>query len=391
LLTTIPYKRLSLFYFCYYGLLGVTHPFWTIFLVSRDFSPAEIGVIFSMQMVTRIVSPNLWGWLADRCGSPMTAIRLGSLLAAVTFAGIFSFEDYWGMILVMAAYSFFWHGVMPLFEAITLDYVADEPQNYSRIRKWGSVGFIVSVLFGGFWFQDNIADFRLVCLLFLVFIWVSTLFVREPESVDRQAEPDPFVRVLLKKPVVAFLVASLLIQLAHGIYYTLYSLHLEQAGYSRPQIGLFWALSVVAEIVLFSLMPRLMTNWSLRGILLFCLVISAVRWIIIGFFAQSVTMLILAQCLHAFSFGGCHAISMEYLRRFFAGSHSGKGQAVYTSFSFGVGGALGAISGGLLWDYSGTLTFSVASIISLSAAALIYRALDYRRQQPGKMRDLLQG
>lgn len=47
-------------------------------------------------------------------------------------------------------------------------------------------------------------------------------------------------------------------QLAHGPYYTFFSIHLETLGYSRSFIGLMWALGVVAEILLFLVMARLL-------------------------------------------------------------------------------------------------------------------------------------
>src|SRR5690606_25656859 len=115
-----------------------------------------------------------------------------------------------------------------------------------------------------------------------------------------------------------------------------------------------------AEIILFMVMRRMMTNWSLRGILLVSLLLTALRWLMIGHFTDYLAILLVAQCLHAFSFGACHAVSVEYLRRYFPREHLGQGQAIYSSASFGAGGAAGALIGGLLWSQASSWTFDVA-------------------------------
>lgn len=386
---SLPYKRLSAFYFWYYGLLGITHPFWAIFLMHRQFSAAEIGLLLAVQMGTRIVSPNLWGALADYTGMRMATIRLGAFFGLLSFSGIYLVEGFWSMMLVIGAYSFFWNAVMPQFEALTLDHLSEQPRDYSRVRMWGSVGFIVAVMLGGYWFEVRVEDFRLAGVIFLGMIFVSTLFVSERPMHHDEVNGASFLQMVKRHPVVAFLVVSFLLQVSHGIYYTFFSLHLENAGYPRSQVGMFWALSVVAEIALFLVMHRLMARWSLWGILLVSLVVTALRWLLIAFFEASVAVMVFAQCLHAFSFGACHAVSIDYLRRFFPGRHRGQGQAIYTSASFGAGGAAGALLGGLVWDYSAQLTFVIAALITLVAVAVAYGGLDYRRQTDPAMRDML--
>lgn len=387
----VPRKRLSLFYFWYYGLLGITHPFWALFLSHRQFSATEIGLLLAVQMGTRIVSPNLWGWLADHTGKRMATIRLGAFLGFLSFCGIFWVSDFAGMVLVMAAYSFFWNAVMPQFEALTLDYISEEPQNYSRIRLWGSVGFIAAVVLGGYWFQSRIEDFRVAGAVFLAMIWIATLCLKPKPAEVEEWQEAPFLDVLKQKPVVAFLVMSFLLQVAHGIYYSFYSLYLEDAGFLRSQVGWFWGFSVVAEIVLFMVMHRVMGNWSLWKILLLSLMLTVVRWLMIACCKDSLSILVLAQCLHAFSFGACHAVAIEYLRRFFAGCHRGRGQAIYASVSFGAGGAVGALVGGITWDMSGTGTFLVAAAVSFAALAVSYFGLDYRHYSAGRLQEALKG
>ncbi len=75
--------------------------------------------------------------------------------------------------------------------------------------------------------------------------------------------------------------------------------------------------------------------------------IAAVRWVLIGQFPDEIYILIFAQILHAVTFGAYHATSIELVHRFFKGRHQIRGQAIYGSISFGLGGALGSFYSGL--------------------------------------------
>jgi len=103
------YWRLSAFYLLYFASLGALVPYWSVYLQARGFSAAQIGELMALLMATKIVAPNLWGWLADHSGRRMAVIRSASLLSLLTFLGVFWVGGYWGMALVMAAFSFFWN------------------------------------------------------------------------------------------------------------------------------------------------------------------------------------------------------------------------------------------------------------------------------------------
>jgi hypothetical protein len=50
------------------------------------------------------------------------------------------------MLVAMALLAFFWSAALPLVETLTFDHLRDETGRYSRIRLWGSIGFIVAVM-----------------------------------------------------------------------------------------------------------------------------------------------------------------------------------------------------------------------------------------------------
>lgn len=359
----VPYWRLASFYFFYFAVVGTLIPFWGIYLKSLGYSSRDVGVISAIILATRIVAPNFWGWLADKTQARLRIIRIGSFLAAFIFAGVLVDQRYVWLVLVVSCYTFFWHAVLPQFEVITLSYLDKDYSKYSRIRLWGSLGFIAAVVGLGLVFDVLSIGFLPVFLLsFLLLIWLSSLSLGERRVVKASESAQGFWGLVRRPSVLVFFTACFLLQLSHGPYYTFYSLYLtENYGYSSGATGLLWALGVVAEVVMFMAMPKLMHRFALRELMLVTLLLSSLRWLMIGYGAASLLVLLAAQLLHAFSFAVAHAVAIEVVRTQFKG-HQGQGQAFYSSMSFGAGGAAGSLIGGYLWDLSASLTFLIAAL-----------------------------
>ena len=370
----IPYRRLSAFYFVYFASLGVLMPYWSLYLKSLDFDAQAIGTLIAIVPATKIFAPYLCGWIADRSRHPLWVVRLTSLFAVVSFAGVFFGSGFWWLALVLLCFSVFWNSALPVFEATTLNHLGDSAHSYSSVRLWGSLGFILLVVLLGERVEvAGIEGVPVVMLVMLTAIFAVSIFV--PERLNRVNEEQGSIMHVIRQPVVlAFLLVCFLMLLSHGPYYTFYSIYLEDQGYSRSLIGLLWAVGVIAEIVVFLLMFRLLPQFGARRLLLLALLLTALRWSLIGFFVDNLAMLFVAQLFHAFSFGMFHAVSISLVHRFFQGRHQGRGQALYASISFGAGGAIGSMISGLLWDrIDHASLFSLAALTALIAAAIVWR------------------
>ncbi len=370
----MPYWRLSAFYLFYFAALGILLPYWSLYLRSLGFDALAIGQLMAVIMVTKLVAPNVWGWIADHTGRRIAVIRLASLLSLLVFSAIFFVESFWAIAWVMALYSFFWNASLPQFEVVTLNWLGRDIRRYGQIRLWGSVGFIGAV--GGVgalldaWSVSSVPGMLL--LVFAGILLSSLLITDGPDASRHDAGHPPLVHVLRQPAVIAFLIACFLMQAGHGVYYTFFSLYLTDAGYSKVETGAFWALGVLAEVGLFLVMHRLMARFEARRLVFASLLIAAARWLLIGWFPGSLVLVVVAQLLHAVTFGVFHAAAIHLVHGFFPGRLQGRGQALYSSLSFGAGGALGSLAGGYLWDAVSPLAaFAAASGVSLIAAAVV--------------------
>jgi len=374
----MPYWRLSSFYFFYFASLGALIPYWSLYLKSLDYGAQSIGVLMAIIPATKIFAPYLWGWVADRTRHPITIIRLANMLAIVAFAGVFVDTGFIWLALVLFTFSFFWNSSLPLFEAMTLNHLGDDEHKYSVVRLWGSLGFIMMVvLLGEYFDMTSIDRAPIVIIVLLAGILLASLIV--PERLSAQHESQAHIMQVIRQPaVLAFLLVCFLMLVSHGPYYTFYSIYLENHGYSRGMIGLLWAIGVMAEVIVFLMMHRLLLTIDMRKLLLVSFVLTALRWLLIGFFVDNLSVLFFAQLFHAFSFGVFHAVSISLVHRFFTGSHQGRGQALYASLSFGAGGAVGSLLSGILWDQiDHAWLFSLAAVVAVIAFLVTWQFMHF--------------
>ncbi|MNM86904.1 putative 3-phenylpropionic acid transporter [compost metagenome] len=369
----LPYWRLSSFYLFYFALLGSTAPFLALYFDHLGFSAARIGELVAIPMLMRCVAPNIWGWLGDYTGRRLAIVRFGAVCTLLTFSLIFVSKTYAWLAMVMALHAFFWHAVLPQFEVITLAHLQGQTARYSQIRLWGSIGFILTVVGLGRLFDGLSLDvYPLALVIIMAGIVLASLWVpnAQPPGQNERSQGG-FLKQLSSPGVAAFYVCVALMQLSHGPYYTFLTLHLEHLGYSRGVIGMLWALGVVAEVLMFLGMSWILARVSLRRVLMASFVLAALRWLLLGNFAEHLGVLLFAQVLHAATFGSFHAAAIAFVQRSFGARQQGQGQALYAALA-GTGGALGALYSGYSWNLLGAATtFSIASVAALAAAVII--------------------
>jgi PPP family 3-phenylpropionic acid transporter len=376
-MAAIPHRRLAGFYFFYFAYIGAFAPFFSLYLEAVGMSAVQIGLLMALPQLTRIVAPHLWGWLADRGPSRLRIVRVTGLAGLVAFFGVFAGNAFLLLFAVILTMTFFWSAALPLIEATTLSHLGEETPRYGRIRVWGSVGFIGAVVGVGYMldaFGVNALPWTIVATMLgmLLLCWHIPDVEPRPHASDHLAIWD----IVRQPPVVALVVASALMAAAHGPYYTFYSIHLVNHGYSKSLTGWLWALGVICEIGIFVWMPHLYRAFTLRQILIASFALAVVRFLMIGWGAQSVIILLIAQSLHAATFGSFHAAAIGVVHRMFRGRHQARGQAIYGSLAYGAGGALGGFASGYGWNYLGPgLTYSLSALCALIGMAILVSKL----------------
>ena len=375
------YWQLSAYYFFHFATLGVLLPYLALYLAAIGFSPLEIGTVFAISLGTKIVAPNLWAWISDRSTAYMPLVRGAAAAATLSLLALLWVRSFAAVAVTLLVFSFFWNAILPQMEATTMNHLGGEGARYGRVRLWGSVGFIAAVgLLGVLIQRVGSAIVVPALLLSAAGITAATIVIRDGGGTRRKEREAAALGALLRSPgVIALFAAFLLMQASHAPYYSFFTLYLKQHQVQTDLVGLLWVVGVVAEIVLFLFSHRLLGRFGLRSVFLGCFALTALRWLLVMLFPALLPVVLAAQTLHAFSFGAYHAAAIHWIHRNFSGPVQHRGQALYNSISFGVGGSIGSYVSGLLWERAGAVSiwwFAIAAaLLALLLVALAPRTV----------------
>jgi PPP family 3-phenylpropionic acid transporter len=374
-----PAVRLSVFYFAYFAHLGAYVAYFALWLQARGYSPAVIASVLAVPTVLRIAAPAFWGWVADGIaarlpGGAPALVALLSALGAASFAMLGQAGDLNAVFLWIALTALFSSGVLPLVDAMALAALGASSGAYGPVRLWGSIGFIASVMAAGAWLDHAPVTvvLPLVAALMLTAALAALGLPQHRAAAAHDEEPRGALQTLAEPRVAAFFAACFCMTVAHGALYAFFSIYLVDAGYSTITVGVLWTLGVLAEIVVFLWLPALMRRASLRAILLASFAAAGVRFVAIGSAVDLLAVLVAAQLLHGLTFGAYHAASVAAVHRLFRGALAVRGQALYASLSYGLGGAAGMLLSGWAWQTFGPqVTFSISAAFGIAGALLI--------------------
>ena len=372
--------RFALFLFCYYAFAGTFATYASLFFAERGMSAPQIGILMSLIQVMRIFGPNLWGWVADHTQQRVKVLRLTALAALLACGGILLGRSFVQLFVAMAILNLFTSAQGPLSEALMLSGMKGDLSNYGRIRLWGSLGFIVSVMAAAYaldWF--GVAALPWIAIALMVLLLGASLRITESPHAEAVHDAPSLLTVLRQPAVIAFFVQLALMVAAHSALYVYYSLYLERIGYGKPVIGAMWSIGVLAEIVFFYFQASVFRRVPAQRVIMFAFAAGLLRFAMIGAGAAWLSVLVLAQVLHAATFAAHHSASVMTMQRWFAGPLQARGQALFISIGYGIGGTLGGLFMALCWDRLGAhaVYFAAAGLCAAGAAAA---ALSRRRE-----------
>ena len=367
-----PFAALSASYFAHIGFFNPYLPLW---LQELGLSILAISVLVSVQAATRLFAPYGWGWLSDRTGERIQLMRYSACAALLASTGLWwdgGVNWLFGVLLFMFMHT---SAMMPMSEAAMAHLVTQDgvfnARRYGRIRLWGSVGFLVTVMVAGAFFERaGMYHFPAWTVATMLAVTLSVFCLPDlKEAIPAHALRVNVMPVLRQRAVQWFFASVFLHVLSHIGIYVFFSLYLDSLGYSKTMIGLLWALSVVVEIGWFFTQSRWLPRMSLPAWLVLCSVAMVLRMGLTASSAQVLVLLVVAQTLHALTFGTHHTVCIALLSQHFSGRLRGRGQALYTVIGYGFPGVIGGLAGGMLSTHYGLTSVYWASMV-ISALAV---------------------
>jgi PPP family 3-phenylpropionic acid transporter len=366
---------LAFTYFCYFGQVGVIIPYLGVFLDARGFSSVEIGQLTAFITLARIIGPHLWANFSDKSGKNLKMLQLGCLLSLGCFSLVFYLDSFWALSISIGLMMMFISAILPQIEVLTLSCVNGHGGRYGRIRLWGSIGYILLTIATGTMIDHFSTEAPVyITSLILLTLLFSTFFLSEPNITRELLCQKDSIWPKLKAPIfICFIFSAMLLQMSFGPYYSFFALYAKDLGYSGQATGWLIATGVMVEVIIFIFAGGLIKRFGVKNLLLLSISLTAVRWSLLAYYADSLFFLLLSQMLHAFSFGMTHVASIHFIHLYFGKNFQSRGQAIYISVAFGLGGAVGGFIAGELWQQGrgAEMTFLFASLSALISAVFL--------------------
>jgi MFS transporter, PPP family, 3-phenylpropionic acid transporter len=367
-----PFAALSASYFAHIGFFNPYLPLW---LKEQGHGLVAIGLLISLQSVTRLFAPYAWGWVSDHTGERVKLLRYSALAALLLSLGLFVTWPFAGLMVVLLLMFAHTSGMMPMSEAAMAHLVSQGGQfdagRYGRVRLWGSLGFLVTVMAAGAWFEHaGMGSFPVWTSMSLLAVVVSVWWLPDLKEVHADEDTPTRLWPVLRQPAVRWFFAAVFFHvMAHMALYIFFSLYLDALGFSKLVIGLLWAVSVVCEIGWFFAQGRWLPRLSLAAWLLVAAALTALR---MGATAAwpLLPVLLLAQTVHAITFATHHTVCIALLSQHFPGRLRGRGQALFAVLGYGLPGVIAGVLGGMLSARWGLASVYGAATVSGVLATL---------------------
>ena len=358
-------------YFLYFGVMGIFLPYFNLYCYHIDFTGIQIGVLSAIRSVALILTPLIWGAMADRYRIRRPIYILCSFISTGIWAFYLYTTNFWAMLVITVFYGIFYSPIISFLEAFAMDVLDTKKISYGKLRGWGSIAFITTVIVLG-----KIIDLYsikiILALIFFGSLAQALISIKIPDiQIKKKTAFFSKAKALLNRRVIMFLFCAFLMLVSHGTYYGFYSIHLDKLGYDKTFIGISWALASIAEIIVMIKSDSIFQRFSIDNVQLFSFMMAAFRWIALSF-ATSPVFILFLQIFHAVTYAMFHVSSILYIDASTPDEAKTLGQAINNAVTYGLGLMVGFFINGYLFETLGAFTlFRMSGFIALGGGILL--------------------
>ena len=350
---------LGAYYFFYFALVGVYVIFMPKVLMELNYSTAEVGIVYAAAPFMRFLLPFVFKHYINLTHKVYLFSLILTFLGTLLFLGtVQSFEFYLLANLLFGASM----GIsLPYVETIAL---AKLPKNnYGKVRLWGSLGFMgIALWLGKVLVIPYHALYYLSITAFLTFIF-GAILIKYDSSTHSTAKDDSSFSL---RKYWSFWLSVFLMQVGFGGFYNFFTIYETSHGVSLEMTSWMWSFGVICEVVMLYFQGPLLQR-NLLNILKFATFVTAIRWMMLYLFSDSISLTFASQSLHAVSFALYHTAAITYVFSLY--TQKKLAQQFFLGIAFGLGGSVGALLSGQIY---GENMFLVESLITFTSFMVLW-------------------
>ena len=365
------------FYFLYFAALASFMPFIVLFYQDLKFSGAQIGLLTGLPPLITLVAGPFWTGLADSTRRHTLIMGMGIVLAAVVIFTLPFLTGFIAIFLLIVLFNIFISPVSALSDSATMSMLGDERALYGRIRLGGTIGWGIFAQLAGFLLFAY--DLRVLFYMFSGIMLIN-FFVSQKLTFGKQEVKDTGrgnVRFFLtNRRWVIFLASAFFGGLGSVTVAAYLSPYLKELGANGNQIGFALTISTLTELPAFFFGSYLVRRFTSNKLFIVALFLVGIRSLLFGA-ANTVFLAILVQALGGLVFPAMWSAGVAYADEHAPAGLKSTAQGLFGAASFGVGSAVGGLSGGLLLESFGGrgmfLVFGIAILVGLALLEIIKR------------------
>jgi PPP family 3-phenylpropionic acid transporter len=363
---------LTLFWFTYFGSLGIFFPYFSLYLrENAGLSGTELGVILAISPLVGMIAQPVWGQVADRTGARTRVLAFLTLGTALGYLGLGYAQGFGSIVLATAALAVVGTAVFPMMTSVSLAILRDVGRHaFGRVRAWGTVGYFILVLVFPLALASyqpsaqvgaNIKQasqpglglmFPLTAALVLVSAVVAFLLPQKGAVAMRAARGD-WRELLGNGPFLRFLVFSLLANILMQGPMWLFPIFVRSRGGDLTTIRNIWILMLIIEIPLVLSTGSGLKRLGARGMLTVGVTVGGLRWLLSAVITDP-TLFFFVQALHGVTVVGLNLGSPLYLDVVAPEKLRSTAQGVLSMVGGGLAGILSNLTAGWLVEHKGT-------------------------------------
>jgi len=324
-----------------------------------EYSPLEIGIIFAAAPLMRFLTPFFF---LKRFSLTQEVYNRALLLLLLSSAFFYIATPYfWLLFIANLMMGVGLSLTLPYVEVIALEVIAKE--RYGKIRLFGSIGFIIVALVLANFLDD---PFNAIHFLFTTtaLTVISAYMVAKLDAHHYTNKSTESTDAFSMRSHTLLWISLFLMQVSFGGFYNFFTNYETAHGISLQTVSYLWTVGVVFEIVMFYFQGKLLKN-SLVKLIEISTILTAFRWFLLYLFPENLPILYFSQSLHAFSFALYHSAAISYLFSIYKAKKLA--QQFFLGITYGLGGMIGSISSGIVYDFNSDYLYLFSALIALSA------------------------
>lgn len=403
--------RLSVMMFFQYAIWGAWLPLLYPYLGGHlNIEVDLIGQIFAVGAIGAIVGPFLAGQIADRYMATEKLLGVLHLAGAGVMYLLVGAETYSEWLFISLAYGLVYAPTLALTNSLAFAHVPDRDRDFSRVRVWGTAGWIVVGIGVGHWLrvmhtpegsaeviqaaQDagRIDAFKLAMGLGVVMaLYCFSLPSTPPSGGEKNNATAKAMGSIRKQPLLTLFLVSLVISIVHQFYFMYTSDFLSSYGRDTAATinkilgvgggGLMTIGQMSEVLVLALLIPFLAGRMSRKNLLAIGLCAYVGRMALFAY-ADSLPAILLGVALHGLCFGAFLFVAFMVVDEETSADVRASAQNLYNLVIIGIGVGVGSVICGKLGAWAkeeGVMNYPLlfSTVMYVAIACLLAHLLLY--------------